>query len=60
MLSLQLSVCSHPFLYFPVFYSMKAGVERKPLSYAWDKYQSEIWDSCKVCAAAMFAGLKGQ
>lgn len=25
---------SHPFLYFPVFYSMKAGVEHKPLSYA--------------------------
>ncbi len=25
---------SHPFLYFPVFYSMKAGVEGKPLSYA--------------------------
>lgn len=28
------STRSHPFLYFPVFYSMKAGVEGKPLSYA--------------------------
>jgi hypothetical protein len=38
----------HPFLYFPVFYSMKAGVEGKPLSYAWEKYHDEIWESLKA------------
>lgn len=38
----------HPFVYFPVFYSMKAGVERKPMSYAIEKYKSEIWESCKA------------
>lgn len=38
----------HPLLYFPVFYSMKAGVERKPLSWAAQKYHDEIWESLKA------------
>ena len=36
----------HPLVYFPVFYSMKAFVEGKPASTAWDKYRTEIRDSC--------------
>lgn len=35
----------HPFLYFPVFYSIKATVEGKDLAWAWNKYTTELWDS---------------
>jgi hypothetical protein len=38
----------HPFIYFPVFYSMKAFVEGKPMTTAWDKYRTEIRDSCQA------------
>jgi hypothetical protein len=38
----------HPFLYFPVFFSMKAVVSGKPLSSAVHKYRTEIWDSVKA------------
>jgi len=38
----------HPFVYFPVFYGIKASVSGKPMSYAVDKYKSEIWTSVKT------------
>jgi protein Mpv17 len=38
----------HPFLYFPVFFSMKAIVSGQPLSTAVEKYKTEIWDSVKA------------
>lgn len=38
----------HPFVYFPVFFSMKAVVSGKPLSTAVEKYRTEIWDSVKA------------
>lgn len=38
----------HPFLYFPVFFSMKAVVSGKPLSSAVEKYKSEIWESVQA------------
>jgi protein Mpv17 len=38
----------HPFMYFPVFYSMKAVVSGKPLSSAVTKYKSEIWESVQA------------
>jgi hypothetical protein len=38
----------HPFVYFPTFYAIKASVTGKPMSYAVDKYKSEIWTSMKT------------
>ncbi len=38
----------HPFVYFPTFYAIKASVAGKPMSYAVDKYKSEIWTSVKT------------
>jgi hypothetical protein len=38
----------HPFIYFPVFFSMKAVVSGQPLSTAVHKYKTEIWDSLKA------------
>lgn len=38
----------HPFIYFPTFYAIKAKVSGKPLSYAAEKYRSEIWQSVKA------------
>ena len=38
----------HPFMYFPTFYAIKASVTGKPMSYAVDKYKSEIWTSVKT------------
>lgn len=38
----------HPFVYFPVFFSMKAVVSGQPLSTAVEKYRTEIWDSVKA------------
>lgn len=38
----------HPFLYFPTFYAIKAKVSGEPLSYAVQKYKSEIWESVKT------------
>lgn len=38
----------HPFMYFPTFYAIKASVAGKPMSYAVDKYKSEIWTSVKT------------
>ena len=42
--------CSHPFIYFPAFYTVKSLVERQPhpLEHAYDKWRNEIWDSCKA------------
>lgn len=31
------------------FFTMKTVLEGKPLSAAWTKYQTEIWDSVKAC-----------
>lgn len=39
---------SHPFCYFPVFFTMKTLMQGKPLSAAVEKYRVEIWDSCKA------------
>lgn len=43
----------HPFIYFPTFFLMKTVLEGKPdpVTTAWNKYQAEIWDSCKACWA---------
>jgi len=38
----------HPFMYFPVFFSMKAIVSGQPLSTAVEKYRTEIWESVKA------------
>ncbi|KAI3428562.1 hypothetical protein D9Q98_007384 [Chlorella vulgaris] len=38
----------HPLIYFPVFFSIKAGVSGQPLSSAVTKYRTEIWDSLKA------------
>lgn len=38
----------HPLAYFPTFFTLKAMVEGKPLSYAVEKYQTELWDSLKA------------
>ena len=38
----------HPFLYFPTFYAIKAKVSGQPMSYAVNKYKSEIWESVKT------------
>ena len=38
----------HPFLYFPTFYAIKAKVSGQPISYAVQKYKSEIWTSVKT------------
>lgn len=38
----------HPFVYFPVFYSLKAMVEGNPLSDAFHKYRSELVDNVKA------------
>lgn len=38
----------HPFIYFPSFFAIKAGVSGQPLSAAAEKYRSEIWDSLKA------------
>ena len=42
--------CSHPFIYFPTFYTVKSLVERQPhpLEHAYNKWRNEIWDSCKA------------
>lgn len=42
--------CSHPFMYFPAFYTVKSLVERQPhpLEHAYNKWRNEIWDSCKA------------
>ena len=42
--------CSHPFIYFPTFYTVKSLVERQPhpLEHAYNKWHNEIWDSCKA------------
>jgi hypothetical protein len=42
--------CSHPFMYFPTFYTVKSLVERQPhpLEHAYNKWRNEIWDSCKA------------
>lgn len=42
--------CSHPFMYFPAFYTVKSIVERQPhpLEHAYNKWRNEIWDSCKT------------
>ena len=42
--------CSHPFIYFPAFYSVKSLVERQPhpMEHAYNKWRNEIWDSCKA------------
>lgn len=42
--------CSHPFMYFPAFYTVKSLVERQPhpLDHAYNKWRNEIWDSCKA------------
>lgn len=46
----KLCYCSHPFMYFPVFYTVKSLVERQPhpLEHAYNKWRNEIWDSCKA------------
>ena len=43
-------LCSHPFMYFPTFYTVKSLVERQPhpLEHAYNKWRNEIWDSCKA------------
>jgi hypothetical protein len=38
----------HPFMYFPTFYAIKAKVSGQPMSYAVEKYKSEIWESVKT------------
>lgn len=38
----------HPFIYFPVFYSIKATVEGETLGYAFNKYRTELYDSVKA------------
>eukprot|EP00889_Picochlorum_renovo_P005844 jgi/Picre1/32874/NNA_008203.t1 len=35
-------------MYFPTFYAIKAKVSGQPLSYAVQKYKSEIWESVKT------------
>ena len=42
--------CSHPFIYFPTFYTVKSLVERQahPLEHAYNKWRNEIWESCKA------------
>lgn len=42
--------CSHPFIYFPTFYTVKSLVEQQPhpLEHAYNKWRNEIWDSCKA------------
>lgn len=44
----HLTTHSHPFCYFPVFFTMKTMIQGKPLSAAVEKYRAEIWDSCKA------------
>jgi hypothetical protein len=40
--------CSHPFFYFPVFYSMKGYVEGRSASEIYDKYRADLWENCKA------------
>ena len=41
---------SHPFIYFPTFFTLKSLVERQPhpLEHAWHKWRDSIWSSCKA------------
>ena len=41
---------SHPFIYFPTFFTLKSLVERQPhpLQHAWHKWRDDIWSSCKA------------
>lgn len=40
---------SHPFMYFPAFYSIKAIAYDQPIiEYASTKYKNEIWDSVRA------------
>ena len=50
ILKLFLRYCSHPFIYFPTFYTVKSVVERQahPLEHAYNKWRNEIWESCKA------------
>lgn len=45
-----ISSCSHPFIYFPTFYTVKSLVEQQPhpFEHAYNKWRNEIWDSCKA------------
>jgi hypothetical protein len=37
----------HPFMYFPFFYALKhTVVQGKPLLYAMEQYQKELWPNC--------------
>jgi protein Mpv17 len=40
--------CSHPFFYFPVFYSMKGYVEGRSPAAIFERYQNELWENCKA------------
>ena len=43
-------LCSHPFIYFPAFFTVKAIVEQRPhpLEHAYHKWRNEVWESCKA------------
>lgn len=41
-------VRSHPFVYFPAFYSLKGYVEGRPLEETYRKYREDLWENCKA------------
>jgi protein Mpv17 len=43
-----LVACSHPFFYFPVFYSMKGFVEGSSPAAVFERYRTELWENCKA------------
>lgn len=39
---------SHPFFYFPVFYSLKGYVEGAAPADIFQRYRNELWENCKA------------
>lgn len=39
---------SHPFVYFPFFYTLKGTVEGRPLAISLAMCRDEMWENCKA------------